>query len=79
MSHHAIYVAIAPPPEPTEIVGGAPGPAYVWTGGHYQWNGVEYVWLSGRWERRPPGHAIFVRGQWHHTRYGWTYVEGYWT
>ena len=41
-----VYVQVAPPYHAVEAVPVAPGPGYVWVGGHWRWNGVKYVWVS---------------------------------
>ena len=27
----------------------APRPGYIWSSGHYDWNGVRHAWVPGRW------------------------------
>ncbi len=43
----------APAPLP-EIKSGPPAPGLVWVDGGWQWDGVDYVWVPGRWESPPP-------------------------
>jgi hypothetical protein len=65
-----------PPPAPRqEVIVAAPGPDYVWIGGHWGWHG-HWVWESGRWDRRP-GYS-WVGGHWDHRGGGYVYVEGRW-
>ena len=73
-----VYATYAPPAEQVEVIGVAPGPDYVWIGGHHEWRGGAYVWVSGRWAVRPHHRARWVRGHWRHNRYGWYWVEGHW-
>lgn len=43
------------PPEPlSEQRYAAPAPGMVWLEGSWHWDGVEYVWIPGRWETAPP-------------------------
>ncbi len=73
-----MYARIAPPPARVEVIGTAPGPQYVWIGGHHEWRGSAYVWVGGRWAARPHRRARWVAGHWRHTREGWYWVDGRW-
>jgi hypothetical protein len=71
-----IYVRLAPPTPIVERVPTAPGPGYVWVGGHYNWNGTRYVWVPGHYIRHT-GH--WCAGGWHHNAVrGWYWTEGHW-
>lgn len=60
---------IPPPPH---------GPHMVWQPGHWQWNGVQYVWVGGHYIRPGRSNAHWVHGHWAN-RYGrWVWVEGGW-
>jgi hypothetical protein len=61
-----------PPPRP-ETVPPPPGSRYVWEPGHWQWNGRQYVWISGRYIQRPPHHRRWQEGGW-----VWSPREGRW-
>jgi hypothetical protein len=73
-----VYVRIGPPVPIVEVRGVAPGPGFVWIDGFYRWDAGRYMWMAGRWERPPRAHARWVRGQWHHSRHGWYWVDGHW-
>jgi hypothetical protein len=73
-----VYARVAPPPAEVEVIGVAPGPDYVWIGGHHEWRGSAYVWVGGRWAARPHRRARWVAGHWRHTREGWYWVDGHW-
>lgn len=74
-----VYAFEAPPSEPIEVEGGAPGPSYTWVRGNWYWNGVEYIWIPGHWQSRPHAHAVWTTGRWHRTQRGWVFTEGHWT
>jgi hypothetical protein len=42
----------APAPLP-EVRTAAPAPGMVWVAGSWHWDGIDYVWLPGRWESPP--------------------------
>jgi hypothetical protein len=71
-----INTDIAPPPDRVEH---APPPrdGYVWSAGHWEWNGRAYAWESGTWivERRA---AHWVAGRWDQVGAQWHYVPGHW-
>jgi hypothetical protein len=67
-----------PPPAPyAEVIPMAPGPAYVWIGGHWSWYLGRHVWIGGRWALPPPGHG-WVPGYWGRHGPGWRWHGGYW-
>jgi hypothetical protein len=75
-----VGINIGPPPAPVvERVPVAPGPGYVWRGGHWRWNGRRYVWAPGFYARRPYARAAWIRGHWVQTGHGWVYREGHWS
>jgi hypothetical protein len=46
----------APAPDTGALPEGAHGPApagRVWVAGYWHWDGVDYVWVPGRWEQPP--------------------------
>ncbi len=73
-----VYASFAPPTAEVEVVGVAPGPAYVWIGGHHVWRGGGYHWEPGRFEKRPQPGARWVPGQWRHHSHGWYWRDGRW-
>jgi hypothetical protein len=74
----AVVVSTPPPAARVEVIGTAPGPDYVWIGGHWGWHGTEYVWVDGRWDRGPHAKAKWVPGHWKHTSRGYVWQEGHW-
>lgn len=50
---------------------------YVWTAGHWEWNGRFYTWVSGGFivERR---NAHWIADHWEQTGAQWRYVPGRW-
>ena len=72
------YATYGPPDEVVEAYGVAPGPGYVWIGGHHVWVGSAYRWEPGRWARPPRAGARWEKGRWEHRRRGWRYTEGRW-
>lgn len=51
------------PPAPRVVAVPAPRAGYVWSPGHWDWNGRRHVWVDGSWLRDRPGYA-YVRPQW---------------
>jgi hypothetical protein len=73
------YASMAPPPAEVDVaVGVAPGPDYIWIGGHHVWRGDAYAWQAGTWGRRPHPNAVWVPGVWSHHRLGWYWRDGHW-
>ncbi len=73
-----VYVDHEPPNDVVEEVTASPGAAYVWTKGHWRWDG-HWVWVKGRWMQRPHESAVWVSGNWkrrHH--HHWVWVSGRW-
>lgn len=71
------YTGVAPPPDAPEVVTVAPGPAYFWIGGFWNWVGNRHVWVGGRWEARRPGYA-WEPHRWHRDGQGWRASPGRW-
>lgn len=72
-------VQIEPPPVRVEVVPVAPGPAYVWIGGHWNWQLNRHVWIGGRWALPPRVGYGWVPGRWAPYRSGgWHWRGGYW-
>jgi len=47
------------PPAPRYEVIPAPRTGYVWSGGHWQWNGRQHVWVAGNWQAARPGYVYY--------------------
>lgn len=74
-----IYVNEAPPaPREELIVGAAPGPNYVWVGGHWAHRPSGWTWVSGRWTPRPREGVVWVPGHWDRHPRGHVWVAGHW-
>lgn len=70
-------IGLAPPPLRYEVIGVAPGPGYIWTGGYWGWAGGRYQWNHGRWVPRRAGY-FWVRPHWVRARGGWRFARGHW-
>ncbi|MSP03805.1 MAG: hypothetical protein EXR05_00800 [Acetobacteraceae bacterium] len=53
-------------------------PSLVWQPGHWQWNGLNYVWVRGRYIPVRPQYRQRVHGHWEQGRMSWRWVEGHW-
>jgi hypothetical protein len=42
-----------PPSSLPEIAPAAPAPGMIWVAGAWHYDGVQYVWVPGRWESPP--------------------------
>jgi hypothetical protein len=73
-----VVVQTAPPPDIYEAPPPPPGPAYVWVGGFWWWNGYRYDWRRGHYDRPHPGYHMWVRDRWVHGPRGYVYVRGHW-
>ncbi|MGH9442278.1 MAG: YXWGXW repeat-containing protein [Thermoanaerobaculia bacterium] len=72
------YASYGPPADEVEVYGVAPGPDFVWVGGHHIWRGGGYTWQKGRWEKPPRRNAHWTKGAWQHSNRGWRYRDGRW-
>lgn len=74
-----VYIgpAYGPPPPAADVVGVAPAPGYIWTGGYWGWAGGRYVWTTGHWASPRPGY-YWVRAHWTRGPGGWRLVGGHW-
>ena len=70
-------VTVEPPIPRVEIVGVAPGPGYLWIGGHWGWGGGRYNWAPGRWEGARPGYR-WQPHRWMREGRGWREAPGQW-
>ena len=73
-----IVVKVAPPRAQVEHRGARPSREHVWINGYHRWDGKSYVWESGRWEKAPKPHAVWVAPRWQHRHDGYVFVEGHW-
>lgn len=54
----------APPPPRYETVPPPRGEHFIWEPGHWHWNGVQYVWIPGRYVERRGHYGHYVPGHW---------------
>jgi hypothetical protein len=73
-----VVVMQSPPPQRVEVVPVAPGAAYVWAPGYWNWNGRSYYWVSGRYLARPYARSVWVPGRWYRSGNGWIFIAGHW-
>jgi hypothetical protein len=57
----------------------APGENYVWKTGNFRWSNGRYVWNPGSWVHPPFPAARWNSGRWVNTRFGWYWINGYWS
>jgi hypothetical protein len=50
-----------------------PGDSYIWEPGHWHWNGVQYVWISGHYVIREMRFHHWLDGHW-----AWSSQAGQW-
>lgn len=73
-----VYVRIAPPPRPHEVVPPPPHAGWVWRQGYHRWDGHAYVWVPGTYIAPPRPRAVWVPGHWRNTPRGYIWVAGHW-
>src|SRR5438874_10301362 len=74
-----MVVRTAPPvPQSMAVIGRAPGPRYVWTGGYYRWNRFRYIWVLGRWFMPPRAGMVWIAPRWIPRNGGFVFVPGRW-
>lgn len=81
VDHHAVY-AESRPPEPKDeenLMGDAPGDAYVWVSGHWWWTGNGWAWVGGRWAVPPAGGHVYISSGWIVIDGRYRYVPGRWS
>jgi len=72
------YATYGPPADEVEVYGVAPGPDFIWVGGHHVWTGRGYTWHKGNWSKPPRAGAHWEKGTWEQTNHGWHYRDGSW-
>jgi hypothetical protein len=73
-----IIVTQAPPAPLHEIIPVAPGPDFVWIGGHWHWNNNRWVWNRGYFARPPRRGAVWVAPRFEAHEGGSVFIGGYW-
>ena len=63
-SAELLLARIEHPIDLKEDPGPSPSPDYMWVKGHWRWNDVQWIWVSGRWIPRPSQDAQWVPGYW---------------
>jgi hypothetical protein len=71
------WVPNGPPAPLVEARAVAPGPAFVWIGGWWEWHS-RWVWHNGYWGRPPHPHAMWMPGHWDRRPRGWRWTPGHW-
>ena len=68
------------PPIRAERVPAPPKSPFVliWQPGHYDWNHVGYVWVSGKWVRRAGHGTLWQDGYWRQTDQKPVWVPAHW-
>ena len=77
-SAQAVVRIAPPPPQSVVVIGRAPGPKYVWTGGYWRWHGGRYVWVAGKWMVPPRAGVVWVAPRWVPNNGGYVFVAGRW-
>ena len=70
----------APPPAVEEDYGPppvAPPEREYWLRGHYEWDGVQYVWVGGHYVERQAG-LYWEPGRWVARNGQWVWIGGHW-
>ncbi|MFI5021700.1 MAG: hypothetical protein ACHQRJ_08610 [Alphaproteobacteria bacterium] len=75
----AQVVTLEPPGPRVEVIPAPPGPAFVWTPGHWWWDGHRWHWARGHYRRAPRPGAVWIPGGWRPgPGLGWHWVPGHW-
>ncbi len=72
-----VVVQSEPPAPLVEVVPVAPGPAFIWIGGFWEWH-ERWVWTPGRWVERPNPNANWVEPRWERREHDWRFHGGHW-
>jgi hypothetical protein len=73
-----VVVRVGPPPPVVEALPAPPAPGYVWQPGYWAWNGVQYVWVPGRYVVAPFSGAVWIPGHWLGHGGVWEWRAGHW-
>ncbi len=68
----------APIPAPRYEVVPGPRHGYLWEPGHWHWDGVQYVWIGGRYIVARAEYRRYVPGHWRPRGPGWEWVPSHW-
>ena len=71
-----VYLMIPPPAVRYEVVP-APRSGYVWSGGHWQYDGNQHVWADGSWQDSRPGY-VYSQPRWVERNGRWGYQSSRW-
>jgi hypothetical protein len=75
--HATVYPAAPPPEVVPEDRPVAPGQAYYYVPGHWNWTGNDWAWVSGYWVPQRAGYVyVAPRYVWEGDR--WVYYRAYW-
>jgi hypothetical protein len=75
---HVIVARPAPPAPRVEVQPAAPDTRAVWDPGHWNWDGNQYVWISGRYIERPNVAMRWEPGRWMSENGSWVWMDGRW-
>jgi hypothetical protein len=69
-----------PPALQDDVVVAAPGPDYIWVGGHYEWgvSAKSYQWRTGAWVHPPHAGATWVAPRYEERGGRRIYHSGHW-
>lgn len=74
-----VIVVEAPPPLPVYEQPPCPEPGYLWTPGHWGYQGgAGYYWVPGTWAQPPQPNLYWTPAYWSRGGNGYVYHEGYW-
>ena len=65
------------PPAPRYEAVPAPRRGYIWSPGHWAWDGYRHVWVAGQWEPLRPGYSYHA-SNWYERSGRWYYQPSYW-
>lgn len=65
------------PPQPRAEAAPPTRPGFIWTQGHWDWQGDRYVWQSGRWERDRSGY-VYQPARWVPVGDHWEFRQAQW-
>ena len=71
-----IYLQIGPPAVQYEAVP-APRDGYVWSNGHWGYDGRQHVWSEGNWQPSRPGY-VYSQPRWVEDNGRWNYQYSRW-